>query len=48
MLMFARSLSMTYGRPSTIPEEHIQLELPAVISEDLDESRSVAFFSATM
>lgn len=48
MLMFIRSLSMTYGRPSTIPEDYVLLELPVVIAGDFDESGSVSFFSATM
>lgn len=55
----ARTLSMTFGRPMTIPEEHVQLPLPqpennallAVVAEEplpTEEARSVAFFNATM
>lgn len=39
---------MTYGRPSTIHEDYVQLELPVAIQGDLGESKSVAFFTATM
>lgn len=50
---------MTFGRPMTIPDEHIQLPLPRpenhgllghAIEESIptEEARSVAFFNATM
>jgi hypothetical protein len=50
---------MTFGRPMTIPEDHVQLPLPQPGTNGLlgtgvedahptEEIRSVAFFNATM
>lgn len=54
-IVLDRTLSMTFGRPATIPNDYIKMELPQHIDgwtyEDDDELRtssSVAFFSATM
>jgi hypothetical protein len=46
---------MTFGRPASIPDDYIRLELPKVLDDDLcsmnQESvgvNSVLFFNATM
>ncbi|KAK9454013.1 fungal-specific transcription factor domain-containing protein [Dipodascopsis uninucleata] len=54
-----RTLSMTFGRPSAIPEFYVKLEIPSVIPEDFapvpapfkkfsEPSLSLAFFNATI
>lgn len=51
-----RTLGMTFGRPATIPDDYIKLELPidienvldTAISTDTQKSTSVLFFSATI
>lgn len=53
-----RTLSMTFGRPATIPDSYVRLPMPTVLpwSPDLticdqspvDQEISVAFFTATM
>lgn len=40
-----RSLSMTLGRPSAIPESYIRLDLPSSLDSD---SASVEFFTSTV
>lgn len=47
---------MTFGRPSTIPDSYVKLELPtnyesveySAFSPETHSSLSVAFFNATM
>ena len=54
--MLDRTLSMTFGRPASIPDSYVQLELPiefpvlngGVAGLDRKESVSVAFFNGTM
>ncbi|KAJ3546805.1 hypothetical protein NM208_g1825 [Fusarium decemcellulare] len=43
-----RSLSMTYGRPSTISEDYVRLDLPTPVIGDATEDISVAFYNATI
>lgn len=49
-------LSMTYGRPPSIPNDYVQLDLPVEFSRleggqdgtESDESLSIGFFTGTM
>jgi hypothetical protein len=49
-------LSMTYGRPPSIPDEYVQLDLPVEFSTleesadgmQMNESLGIAFFNGTM
>lgn len=49
-------LSMTYGRPPSIPDDYVQLDLPVEFSRlgegengmQTNESLSIAFFNGTM
>lgn len=49
-------LSMTYGRPPSIPNNYVQLDLPVEFSSleggqdgtESDESLSIGFFTGTM
>ncbi|KAH7141726.1 c6 zinc finger domain-containing protein [Dactylonectria macrodidyma] len=43
-----RSLSMTYGRPSAIPEDYIKIDLPTPIPDDFGGGIGVAFYAATI
>ncbi|KAF4466111.1 c6 zinc finger domain containing [Fusarium albosuccineum] len=47
-VMLDRSLSMTYGRPSTISEDYVRLDLPTPVIGDATEDISVAFYNATI
>ncbi|KAH7117434.1 c6 zinc finger domain-containing protein [Dactylonectria macrodidyma] len=47
-VLLDRTLSMTYGRPSTVPEDYIHMDLPVSITGNAGEARSVAFFNATI
>ncbi|KAM5358999.1 hypothetical protein ACJZ2D_014824 [Fusarium nematophilum] len=42
------SLSMTYGRPSAIPEDYIKIDLPTPIAVDSGGGVGVAFYTATI
>jgi hypothetical protein len=54
-IMLDRTLSMTFGRPASIPDSYVQLELPIEFStfnggaagSDVKESLSIAFFNGT-
>lgn len=48
LLTTDRSLCMTFGRPSTIPEDYVRLPLPAIMPGDGDDGRGITFFNATM
>ncbi|KAK0383890.1 hypothetical protein NLU13_7982 [Sarocladium strictum] len=43
-----RSLSMTFGRPSAIPEYYIRIELPKPINNEEQDVAPVQFFSQTI
>ncbi|KAH7029734.1 fungal-specific transcription factor domain-containing protein [Microdochium trichocladiopsis] len=47
-IVLDRSLSMTFGRPSAIPEEYVWLDLPMPIERDREGGLSALFFSATI
>ncbi|KXJ90070.1 fungal-specific transcription factor domain-domain-containing protein [Microdochium bolleyi] len=47
-IVLDRSLSMTFGRPSAIPEDYVRLDLPAPIEGDRENGLSALFFSATI
>ncbi|KAJ1326007.1 transcriptional regulatory protein GAL4 [Microdochium nivale] len=47
-IVLDRSLSMTFGRPSAIPENYVRLDLPAPIEGDRENGLSALFFSATV
>ncbi|KAJ1326031.1 transcriptional regulatory protein GAL4 [Microdochium nivale] len=47
-IVLDRSLSMTFGRPSAIPEEYVRLNLPIPIERDREGGLSALFFSATI
>lgn len=55
LLKLPRTLSMTFGRPPSIPDSFVRLELPQPyhvvlpgLEEDLNEYLTVGFFNATM
>lgn len=39
---------MTFGRPSSIPEDYLRIDLPTPVAVDSDGGLGVAFYSATM
>ncbi|KAH7028898.1 fungal-specific transcription factor domain-containing protein [Microdochium trichocladiopsis] len=47
-IVLDRSLSMTFGRPSAIPEDYVRLDLPVPIPGDRERGMSALFFSATV
>lgn len=47
-IVLDRSLSMTFGRPSAIPEDYVRLDLPMPIVGDREGGLSASFFSATV
>lgn len=55
LLTFPRTLSVTFGRPSSIPDSYVRMEMPKLIPEWTVESHSIAetleslaFFKSTM
>lgn len=54
-IMLDRTLSMTFGRPASIPDSYCQVDLPiefatlggGVAGSDRKESLSIAFFNGT-
>ena len=44
-----RTLSMTMGRPISIPEQFVKIELPQTLpGSELEDETSAQFFTATM
>ncbi|CZS83275.1 unnamed protein product [Fusarium graminearum] len=47
-ILLDRSLSMTFGRPCSIPEEYIRLDLPKPLASDETQQLSTVFYNASI
>ncbi|RYP14197.1 hypothetical protein DL765_006558 [Monosporascus sp. GIB2] len=47
-IVLDRSLSMTLGRPSAIPEDYVRLELPKAVIGDRENGMGVSFYTETV